>query len=236
MVKDPTNSVGSSDLVNVNVVATVTAKMQLPLMFLGRNKQGLSDSQKTKTTPFKKIFRPRYDNAGKTPQNLATYTVQQDKEQQYPTSRFTTDVNTSVVARLPVHTSKGLTTHPEEGSPICKRFLSTEEFPNAYTKRHGVPKMVVQNVCSSRNVRMRLTTGQPSLSANLSSLSTSADQHLHTTNILRNRCMTYTNDTITLRPTKVETTITFIRLLSKTIRFTALNAFEVKLPHVLLFL
>ncbi|GJX70454.1 hypothetical protein Tco_0307625, partial [Tanacetum coccineum] len=28
--------------------------------------------------------------------------------------RFTINVNTRVVARLPVHTSKGLTTHPEE--------------------------------------------------------------------------------------------------------------------------
>nr|GEW60253.1 reverse transcriptase domain-containing protein [Tanacetum cinerariifolium] len=127
---------------------------------------------------------------------------------------FTTDVNTSVVARLPVHTSIGLTTHPVEGSPICKRFLSTEEFLNAYTKRREVPKTVVQNVCSSRNVRRRLTTGQPSLSANLSSLPTSAEQHLHTTDILRNRRMTDTNDTVTLRPTKVETTIT-VRILQK---------------------
>ncbi|GJU62424.1 hypothetical protein Tco_1244259 [Tanacetum coccineum] len=124
--------------------------------------------------------------------------------------RFTTDVNTSVVARLPVHTSKGLTIHPEEGSLICKHFLSTEEFPNAYTKRREVPKTVVQNVCSSRNVRTRLTTGQPSLSANLSSLPTSAEQHLHTTDILKNRRTIDTNDTITLRPTKVETTITII--------------------------
>ncbi|GJV92870.1 hypothetical protein Tco_1540683 [Tanacetum coccineum] len=136
--------------------------------------------------------------------------------------RFTTDVNASVVARLPVHTSKGLTTHPEEGSPICKRFLSTKEFPNAYTKRREVPKTVVQNVCSSRNVRRRLTTGQPSLSANLSSLPTSAEQHLHTTDSLRNRCMTDTNDTITLRSTKVETTIPVIKIFDcfrKTRRF-----------------
>ncbi|GJS17701.1 hypothetical protein Tco_0412173 [Tanacetum coccineum] len=135
--------------------------------------------------------------------------------------RFTTDVNTSVVARLPVHTSKGLTIHPEEGSLICKHFLSTEEFPNAYTKRREVPKTVVQNVCSSRNVRTRLTTGQPSLSANLSSLPTSAEQHLHTTDILKNRRTTDTNDTITLRPTKVETTITVIKIFDPTGKSTA---------------
>ncbi|GKA95936.1 hypothetical protein Tco_0818031 [Tanacetum coccineum] len=48
--------------------------------------------------------------------------------------------------------------------------------------------------------------------ANLSSLPTSAEQHLHTTDILKNRRMTDTNDTITLRPTKVETTIPVIRI------------------------
>ncbi|GJV69882.1 hypothetical protein Tco_1485391, partial [Tanacetum coccineum] len=106
--------------------------------------------------------------------------------------RFTTDVNTLTwLLALPVHTSKGLTIHPEKG------------FPNAYTKRREVPKTVVQNVCSSRNVRKHFTTGQPSLSANLSSLPTSAEQHLHTTDILKNRRRTTdTNDTITLRPTK----------------------------------
>ncbi|GJX78907.1 hypothetical protein Tco_0327056 [Tanacetum coccineum] len=145
--------------------------------------------------------------------------------------RFTTDVNTSVVARLPVHTSKGFTIHPEEGSLICKHFLSTEEFPNAYTKRREVPKTVVQNVCSSRNVRKHFTTGQPSLSANLSSLPTSAEQHLHTTDILKNRRTTDTNDTITLRPTKVETTITVSTLLQSYYNWASLFLYKSTIHH-----
>nr|GFB88915.1 hypothetical protein [Tanacetum cinerariifolium] len=91
--------------------------------------------------------------------------------------RFTTDVNTSVVACLPVHTSKGLTTHLEEDVKCQRR---------------------VSKMCSVDN-------GSASLSANLSSLPTSAQQHLHTTDIYRNRRMTDANDTITLRTMETST-------------------------------
>nr|GFA38791.1 magnesium transporter MRS2-I-like [Tanacetum cinerariifolium] len=56
----------------------------------------------------------------------------------------------------------------------------------------------VSKMCSVDN-------GSASLSANLSSLPTSAQQHLHTTDIYRNRCMTDANDTITLRTMETST-------------------------------
>nr|GEU99716.1 helitron helicase-like domain-containing protein [Tanacetum cinerariifolium] len=75
---------------------------------------------------------------------------------------------------------------PKEVSSIRKQSLSATYLPHAYIERREATTSGAQNVCTSINVRRRLTTGQSSMSVDASRLPTTSEHHHRTTSIIIN--------------------------------------------------